>query len=106
MYIKESHQKGWCIKMEINKSEQRKDEFNEIKTIIDWGDGLVVCIPHDIAYQHGLINGSKVSIKSTNTGIVIEPVNQDLSLNDMLNQINDFNRHNEIELGNEGKEIL
>ncbi|WP_411955057.1 AbrB/MazE/SpoVT family DNA-binding domain-containing protein [Alkalibacillus sp. S2W] len=77
-----------------------------IETITKCRNGLGVRIPHDIAHQHGLTNGSNVTIRATETGIVIEPVDKDLSLDDMLSQINDSNRHDEIDFGNQGKELL
>ncbi|NIK12558.1 AbrB/MazE/SpoVT family DNA-binding domain-containing protein [Alkalibacillus almallahensis] len=76
------------------------------KTITKWGNSLAVHIPHDIADQHSLTNGSNVTISSTETGILIEPVDKDLSLEDVLSQINESNRHDEIDFGNQGKELL
>ncbi|MDQ0160785.1 AbrB/MazE/SpoVT family DNA-binding domain-containing protein [Alkalibacillus salilacus] len=92
--------------MEGNKPNQNKGDFKVTKTITKWGNSLGVRIPHDIAHEHGLTNGSNVTIRATETGIVIEPVEKDLSLEDMLSQINNSNRHEEIDFGNEGKELL
>ena len=71
-----------------------------------WGNSIGVRIPFKVAEKYGLVNGSEVEIKEQENGFLIEPVEKDLSLEEMLEQITNENRHDYIDFGRKGDELI
>ena len=60
-----------------------------------WGNSLGVRLPKSIAEQKSLRDGLVVSVVLKNNQIVIEPIEQELSLESMLEELNENNVHSE-----------
>ncbi|MCJ7841973.1 AbrB/MazE/SpoVT family DNA-binding domain-containing protein [Lederbergia sp. NSJ-179] len=90
--------------MELNNS---KDEvFRMTTTAQKWGNSIGVRIPQKIAKKFGVVNGSEIEIKETKDGIVLKPLEKEISLDDLLSQITEENRHEPVDWGKpEGAEI-
>ncbi len=74
-------------------------------TIQKWGNSLGVRIPKVIADDLMLENGSEVELTEESNKIVIQP-RQKPRLQDLLQEISDDNRHNEMAIdGPYGQEI-
>jgi len=70
-----------------------------------WGNSLGIRIPHLIASELSLKDGSCVDIKGMGEEIVIRLVQKN-KLSEMLDGINESNLHSEIETGGSlGKEV-
>lgn len=72
-----------------------------------WGNSLALRIPKSFALETSIKNGSTVDVAVESGRIVVKPiVEEELSLNDLLNQITADNLHTEINFGKpEGREI-
>ncbi len=74
-------------------------------TIRKWGNSLGIRLPKLIAKELNLIEGANLYIKLVDDKIEITKVSDELSLEQMLLNINDENLHNEIStyspIGNE-----
>lgn len=76
-------------------------------TVQKWGNSLGVRIPQRIAKQFDVVNGSKVEIMVTEQGIILKPVDNDPTLEELLARITPENRHEEIDFGGPvGRELL
>jgi len=62
-----------------------------------WGNSLGVRIPNAISKQKALRDGLGVSVLLKNNQIVIEPLSEDITLDSLLAQVTDQNRHTEID---------
>lgn len=62
-----------------------------------WGNSLGVRLPKSIAEQKELREGLGVSVMLKNNQIVIEPVNEEVSLDSLLSTISEDNLHEETE---------
>lgn len=78
----------------------------KMTTVQKWGGSLGVRIPSNIAKRFNINDGSQVEIKEIDGVIVIEPIRETLSLNDLVAQIDEDNRHEAIEWVPKGKEML
>lgn len=72
----------------------------------NWGNGIGVSIPFEIAQKYGIVNGAEVQMKEKENGILIEAVEKELSLEEMLKRISNENRHDYIEFGRKGRERI
>lgn len=71
-----------------------------------WGNSLGVRIPKKLAKQLAIFDGSYVELKIKNNEIVIIPLETEPTLEELLAQINDDNRHSEIDFGiSQGDEL-
>ena len=71
-----------------------------------WGNSLGVRIPKSITDQKSLRDGHSVFVLLKNNQIVIEPVEEDLSLESLLSQVTSDNLYAETEWFDvQGKEI-
>lgn len=70
------------------------------------GNSIWVRIPYKLAEKYNIVNGSEVEIVETENGILVEPVEENLSLEEMLEQITDENRHEYIDFARKGDELL
>ena len=73
-----------------------------------WGNSLALRIPKSCAVETKIENGSTVEIAVQKGAIVVKPVVEEkITLEEMLAQINDENIHTEINFGKpEGAESL
>ncbi|MFT5037205.1 MAG: antitoxin MazE [Candidatus Azotimanducaceae bacterium] len=62
-----------------------------------WGNSLGVRLPKNITEQKSLREGAGVSVLLKNNQIVIEPVEEDVSLESLLSMVSEDNVHEEIE---------
>jgi len=71
-----------------------------------WGNSLGVRLPKSIAEQKSLRAGLGVSVVVKNNQIVLEPEEEEISLNSMVFKINSENQHSEMDWADaHGKEI-
>lgn len=71
-----------------------------------WGNSLAVRIPAHFAEQLNIQQGSKVEMTVTDQEIMITPKRVKPTLDELLAQCLPENRHDEIEFGTLGKELL
>lgn len=62
-----------------------------------WGNSLGVRLPKSIAEQKDLKEGLGVNVLLKNNQIVIEPVENDISLESLLSTVSEDNLHEETE---------
>lgn len=71
-----------------------------------WGNSIGVRIPFRIAEKYGIVNGSIIEIEEREDGILFKPMEKDLSLEELLAQVTDENRHEEYFSKPLGRELL
>lgn len=71
-----------------------------------WGNSIGVRIPQKIAQKFGVVNGSQIEMFASEDGIVLKPVNKKPTLDELLSQITDDNRHEFIDFGRKGNELI
>ena len=75
-----------------------------------WGNSLGIRIPKEAADKIGIDQGTELELSvSSQQGIItIKPkkVKKEYSLEELLSRITAENRHSEIELGKEGRELI
>jgi antitoxin MazE len=64
-----------------------------------WGNGLGLRVPKALAQSAGLREGGEVELTVQNGRLVVTPVEEDLSLEEMLDQVTEENRHGLIDWG-------
>ena len=64
-----------------------------------WGKGIGLRVPKAIANDASLHAGSEVELTVVNGRLVVAPVEEDLSLEEMLDLVTDENRHGLIDWG-------
>lgn len=76
-------------------------------TVQKWGNSLGIRIPRQIAEQIAVEQGSEVElIVSDDYTLIVKPRKKKPTLEQLLAQCKPENRHEEIEFGTEGKELL
>lgn len=80
--------------------------FHMTATVQKWGNSLGVRIPQRIAKKFDVVNGSKLEVVATEQGIVLKPVNNDPTLEELLSRCSPENRHEEIFSDRVGRELL
>ncbi len=95
--------------------DKRRGSNKEVKkmtvatTVQKWGNSLAVRIPSAVAEQVSIKQGTEIEICIVGDGIIkIVPKKKikKYSLNELLAQITPENRHQEIDFGKEGDELL
>ncbi|PLR75671.1 AbrB/MazE/SpoVT family DNA-binding domain-containing protein [Bacillus sp. V3-13] len=74
-----------------------------------WGNSLAVRIPKDVAERIAIQQGSEMELNVVNDEIItLVPKQRPMkySLEELLAQITPENRHEEIEFGTEGNEVV
>lgn len=71
-----------------------------------WGNSLGVRIPQQLTKKYGLVNGSPVQIKEDGSRIVIEPIKEEYTLEQLIAQCEGDNPHTEIFAEPIGKEEI
>lgn len=64
-----------------------------------WGNSLALRIPKSLADEVGLKDNSPVQLSLRDKQLVIVPVKPALSLDALLAQVTDANRHGEVQTG-------
>jgi antitoxin MazE len=64
-----------------------------------WGNGIGLRVPKAIANGASLHAGSEVELTVVNGRLVVAPVDEDPSLEEMLDRVTDENRHGLIDWG-------
>lgn len=71
-----------------------------------WGNSLGVRLPKNIAYEKSLKEGGSVLVVIKNDQIVIEPVEEEVSLKTLLSKVSFDNLHGETDWsGVKGNEV-
>ena len=71
-----------------------------------WGNSLGLRIPKSLAEEASVSNGSTVDISVKRGTLVVRPVTDEVSLEDLLSQVTRDNLHEEITYaGPEGREV-
>lgn len=92
-----------------------RNEIKGVKTMVTeatvqkWGNSLAIRIPKDVADLIAIKQGSEVELSVVdNEKITLVPKNKrkKYSLDELLSKITQDNRHNEIDFGVEGNEII
>src|SRR5690625_947511 len=71
-----------------------------------WGNSIGVRIPQKVAQKFDIVNGSKIEVFAGEDGIIIKPINKKPTLDELLSQITDNNRHEFIDFGRKGNELI
>lgn len=66
-----------------------------------WGNSIAIRIPKDMADDLHIKNNTNVSIEVVDGKLVVEPENKKLSLEELLSQVTDENRHDFTDWGEE-----
>lgn len=66
-----------------------------------WGNSIAIPIPKDMADDLHIENNTQVSIEVVNGKLVIVPEERKLSLENLLSQVTDENRHEMTDWGEE-----
>lgn len=90
-------------KMESN---QGKEAVQLTTTAQKWGNSIGVRIPQKIAQKYGVENGSEIRVIESSEGIILKPVDADPTLEELLAQVTDENRHEEYFSKPMGRELL
>ncbi|ASK62254.1 AbrB/MazE/SpoVT family DNA-binding domain-containing protein [Virgibacillus phasianinus] len=89
------------------KTNKRKGVFSMTTKVQKWGNSLGVRIPQRVAERFDIENGSELELSVDEKGIILKPVVEDPTLEELLDQITEDNRHEEIDFGkSEGNELL
>lgn len=90
----------------MEKNNHRKEVFSMTTKAQNWGNSIGVRIPQKLAKKYGVVNGTEIQITENKEGIVLKPITNDPTLEELLAQVTDENRHEFIDFGKpEGNEI-
>lgn len=64
-----------------------------------WGNSLAVRIPRTMALEIGVSDGSDVEMEVVDGGLLLRPVDDEPSLEELVAGITDENRHPEVSWG-------
>lgn len=85
-------------------------DFVAIVTAQKWGNSLGIRIPKEAAEQIGIEQGSELilSVNGNESTIVLKPqkARKKYKLEELLSQITPENRHETIDFGSEGRELM
>lgn len=85
-------------------------DYMSTVTTQKWGNSLAIRIPKEAADRIGIDQGSEMELKIVeNEGIItLKPKNlrKKFTLDELLSQITSENRHDEIDLGVKGRELI
>lgn len=93
-------------KGDIMESNPRKEAIQMTTTAQKWGNSIGIRIPQKVAKKYGVTNGSEIQVMESKDGIVLKRINEDPTLDELLAQVTDENRHEFIDWGKpEGNEF-
>jgi antitoxin MazE len=85
----------------------KKGGLSMSTTVQKWGNSLGIRIPSQIAEKIAVSQGSEVDlIVSDDHTLIVKPRKKKPTLEELLAQCKPENRHDEIDFGVEGKELL
>ncbi|WP_255261032.1 AbrB/MazE/SpoVT family DNA-binding domain-containing protein [Bacillus cereus] len=100
-------------KIDIKKQTMQKEEVGVLAAptkMRNWGNSMGIIIPKDIARRVGADVGSEFDLKvmdgSNEIRLVPRKQRKEYTLQELLLKCKPENRHNEIELGVEGNELI
>lgn len=91
---------------EIENSRKNKGVGVMTTKVQKWGNSLAIRIPKNIADQIDIDQGSELELHVQNNELTVRPKKKKRTLDELLSQVTDKNRHKEIDFGVEGNEIL
>jgi len=100
------------MRFDETKKDPKVKEVNIMATVTaqKWGNSLGIRIPKDAADKIGIEQGSKMelTVVENEGSLVLKPkkVRKKYRLEDLLSQITPENRHDEIDLGRKGRELI
>ncbi|MFD1064751.1 AbrB/MazE/SpoVT family DNA-binding domain-containing protein [Oceanobacillus locisalsi] len=72
-----------------------------------WGGSIGVRIPQKIAKKHGVENGTQINITEDGNKIILEPIKNKPTLEDLIQHCSPENSHEEIDFGGPaGRELF
>ncbi|MFS1511057.1 AbrB/MazE/SpoVT family DNA-binding domain-containing protein [Chengkuizengella sp. SCS-71B] len=78
-----------------------------ITTVQKWGNSLAVRIPKNIAENISIEQGTEIEMSVTeNQNIILKQKKKTPTLEELLAKITPENRHDEIDFGTEGNELI
>lgn len=82
-------------------------EVNHMSTTAQkWGNSIGVRIPKKIAEKLEIVNGSELEVSEDGKNIILKPVSNDPTLEDLMAGITKENQHEEVDWGKpEGDEV-
>ena len=89
-------------------SENEVEFMTVVTTVQKWGNSLAVRIPKDIAERINIRQGSEINVRENEGKITLVPRKPQIkySLDELLEQCSPEKRHQEIDFGVEGKELI
>ncbi|MFT8316724.1 MAG: AbrB/MazE/SpoVT family DNA-binding domain-containing protein [Sporolactobacillus sp.] len=87
-------------------STRRKEREKMTTTLQKWGNSLAVRLPKDVIEQAGIDQGTELVINVEQGRIQLIPKREEPTLEELLNRITPENRHEWINFGREGNELL
>ena len=90
--------------MDTNKTNE--EVLQMTVTAQKWGNSIGVRIPQKIARKYGIVNGSQMEILEDGEGIKLKPITDEFTLEELLAKCKPENRHEEIDFGRSGRELL
>lgn len=75
-------------------------------TVQKWGNSLGIRIPHEVAKKIAIQQGSEIEITATGNTVTLTPKKKKPTLKELCAQITPENRHEEIDFGRSGRELL
>jgi antitoxin MazE len=100
----------------MNSKEYFKNEINQTKegdcmsTVIaqKWGNSIGMRIPKEAADRLGISQGYEIELYANENEITLKPkrIRKKYTLEELLSQVTPENRHEEIDFGIEGRELI
>ncbi|KAA8786496.1 AbrB/MazE/SpoVT family DNA-binding domain-containing protein [Paenibacillus amylolyticus] len=91
----------------MNPKSQNQGGFSMSTTVQKWGNSLGIRIPSHIAEKIEVYQGTEVDlIVSDDNTLIVVPQKKKPTLEELLAQCKPENRHDEIDFGREGKELI
>ena len=94
---------------EPNFSSNLNREVDFMSTVVaqKWGNSLGIRIPKEAAERVGIHQGSRIDLRVGKEGLItLAPRKKEYTLEELVSQITPDNRHEEMEWGIEGRELL
>ncbi|NLU52496.1 MAG: AbrB/MazE/SpoVT family DNA-binding domain-containing protein [Clostridiaceae bacterium] len=96
--------------LETKKDQRKGVAYMSIVIAQKWGNSLGIRIPKEAAERIGIGQGSEMElyISENEEAITLKPkkVKKKYALDELLSRVTPENRHNEIDFGIEGRELL
>src|SRR5690625_4921102 len=94
----------------LNEGQNKEDNYMSTVTAQKWGNSLGIRIPKEAAKKTGIVQGSEIelSVIGDENIITLKPKKpqKEYTLEELLAQITPENRHNEVDFGVAGRELI